>query len=109
MAQPNNLRERLFKHYRLVLREEQSYKERWQMTVNRLGLAAASGALLVTIAGVTYLIVAWTPLREYIVPGYVSEESRMRAIDAELRADSALHALAVQERYMNDLRTVLTG
>ena len=44
-----------------------------------------------------------------IVPGYVSEASRMRAIDAELRADGAIHALAVQERYMNDLRTVLTG
>ena len=84
MAQLNDFRERWFKRYRLVLREEQSYKERWQMTVNRLGLAAASGALLVTIAGVTYLIVAWTPLREYIVPGYVSEASRMRAIDAEL-------------------------
>ena len=109
MAQLNDFRERWFKRYRLVLHEEQSYKERWQMTVNRWGLAATSGALLVTIAGLTYLIVAWTPLREYIVPGYVSEASRMRAIDAELRADSAIHALAVQERYMNDLRTVLTG
>ena len=94
MAQLNDFRERWFKRYRLVLHEEQSYKERWQMTVNRWGLAATSGALFVTIAGLTYLIVAWTPLREYIVPGYVSEASRMRAIDAELRADSALHALA---------------
>ena len=109
MAQLNNFRERWFKRYRLVLREEQSYKERWQMTVNRWGLAATSGVLLVTISGLTYLIVAWTPLREYIVPGYVSEASRLRAIDAEQRADSALYALAVQERYMKDLRTVLTG
>ena len=49
-----------------------------------------------------------TPLRQYIVPGYVGEASRLRAIDAELRADGAF-TLAVQERYMNDLRTVLTG
>ena len=109
MAQLNDFRERWFKRYRLVLHEEQSYKERWQMTVNRWGLAATSGALLFVVAGLTYLIVAWTPLREFIVPGYVSEASRMLAIDAELRADSALNALAVQERYMNDLRTVLTG
>ena len=67
MTQLKDFRERWFKRYRLVLHEEQSYKERWQMTVNRWGLAATSGALLVTIAGLTYLIVAWTPLREYIV------------------------------------------
>ena len=74
-----------------------------------LGLAATTGALVLVVIALTYVIVAWTPLREYIVPGYVSEASRMRAIDAELRADSALNALVVQERYFNDLRTVLTG
>ena len=109
MTQLKDFRERWFKRYRLVLHEEQSYKERWQMTINRWGLATTSSALLVAVAGLTYLLVAWTPLREYIVPGYVSEASRMRAIDAELRADSALNALAIQERYLNDLRTVLTG
>ena len=109
MAKLNNFRERWIKRNRLDLNEEQSYKERWQMSVNRWGLAATTGALVLVVIALTYVIVAWTPLREYIVPGYVSEASRMRAIDAELRADSALNALVVQERYFNDLRTVLTG
>lgn len=109
MAQFNNIRERWFKRYRLVLHEEQSYKERWQMTVNRWGLATASAAFMMALAGLTYFVIAWTPLREYVVPGYISEANRMRAINVELQADSALHALEEQQRFLSDLRTVLSG
>ncbi len=109
MAQPNNFRKRWLQRYRLVLHEEQSYRERWQITGARWGLTAASGGFLLSLIGLTYFVIAWTPLREYVVPGYVSETSRMRAIETELRADSALAALAVQDRYLSDLRKVLSG
>ncbi len=109
MSHLKDFRQRWFKRYRLVLHEEQSYKERWQMTVNRWGLAATFGAVVLTVVGITYAVVSWTPLREYVVPGYVSEASRMRAIEAELRADSAIQALNRQDKYLRDLRSILTG
>ena len=79
------------------------------MTVNRWGLATASAAFMMALAGLTYFVIAWTPLREYVVPGYISEANRMRAINVELQADSALHALEEQQRFLSDLRTVLSG
>ena len=109
MAQLDNFRKRWFKRYRLVLHEEQSYKERWQMTVNRWGMSATAAALLLVCMGITYVLIAWTPLREFVVPGYVSEASRLRAIESEMRADSAIEALEIQARYLEDVRTVLAG
>ena len=109
MAHLDDFRERWFKRYRLVLHEEQSYKERWQMTVNRWGLAATGAVSVLVCLGVSYVLIAWTPLREILVPGYVSEASRLRAIEAEMRADSAIEALEMQGRYLADIRTVLTG
>ena len=69
MAKLNNFRERWFKRYRLVLHEEQSYKERWQMSVNRWGLAATTGALVLVVIALTYVIVAWTPSVNTSFPG----------------------------------------
>lgn len=79
------------------------------MTVNRWGMAATAAATLLACMGITYLLIAWTPLREFVVPGYVSEASRLRAIEAEMRADSAIEALEMQGRYLADIRTVLAG
>lgn len=104
-----DFRRRWFKPYRLVLHEEQSYLERWQITVNRWGLALTVGSLVLIVGGFTYGLIAWTPLKEFLIPGYASETSRRRAIQAELRADSALEALAVQESYLFALRTLLRG
>jgi murein DD-endopeptidase MepM/ murein hydrolase activator NlpD len=109
MSKFQGFRRRWFKPYRLVLHEEQSYLERWQITINRLGFATTLASLLLFISAATYALVGWTPLRELVIPGYASESSRQRAIQAELRADSAIQALEVQEKYLAALSTILRG
>lgn len=109
MSKFQDFRRRWFKPYRLVLHEEQSYLERWQITINRLGFATTLASLLLFISAATYALVGWTPLRELVIPGYASESSRQRAIQAELRADSAIQALEVQEKYLAALSTILRG
>ena len=109
MSKFQDFRRRWFKTYRLVLHEEQSYLERWQITINRLGFATTLASLILCISAATYALVGWTPLREWVIPGYASESSRQRAIQAELRADSAIQALEVQEKYLAALSTILRG
>jgi murein DD-endopeptidase MepM/ murein hydrolase activator NlpD len=74
-----------------------------------LGFATTLASLLLFISAATYALVGWTPLRELVIPGYASESSRQRAIQAELRADSAIQALEVQEKYLAALSTILRG
>jgi len=109
MSKFQDFRRRWFKPYRLVLHEEQSYLERWQITINRLGFATTLASLTLCISAATYALVGLTPLRELVIPGYASESSRQRAIQAELRADSAIQALEVQEKYLAALSTILRG
>lgn len=109
MSKFQDFRRRWFKPYRLVLHEEQSYLERWQITINRWGFAMTLATLIILVSGATYAIVGWTPLRELVIPGYASEDSRQRAIQSELRADSAIRALEIQEKYLAALSTILRG
>lgn len=57
----------------------------------------------------SYAITALTPLREYVVPGYVDEQHRRDAYEARIKVDSLQYQLDVQEHYLSTLRTILTG
>lgn len=111
VANPNfeRLKERWFKSYRLILHEEQSYLERWQIIVTRWGVLWAVIGIEVVVIALTYGMIGWTPLKEVVIPGYASEDSRLRAIEAELSADSALRLLQIQEQYLVTLKAVLQG
>jgi murein DD-endopeptidase MepM/ murein hydrolase activator NlpD len=67
------------------------------------------GALVVLTSIAVYASVAWSPLKEILVPGYASEASRLRAIQAEIAADSAMRQLALQDEYLQTLSTLLKG
>lgn len=95
--------------FRLKLQEEQTFSERWELPVTRLGLALAAGSILLLVMGVTYLLVARTPLREYVVPGYLAEESRAAALQAEATAQELQVNLEQQSRYLQALQSILQG
>ncbi|MGA0435627.1 MAG: M23 family metallopeptidase [Flavobacteriales bacterium] len=109
MGKFRQFRQRWLKPYRLILHEEQTYLEKWQMRVTRWGLLMASGTLILLLSSFIYFLLAWTPLKELIIPGYASESSRQRAIQAELKADSAMVILETQARYLEALKTILSG
>jgi murein DD-endopeptidase MepM/ murein hydrolase activator NlpD len=65
------------------------------------------GAVVTIIIGVTILI-AFTPLREYI-PGYPSGEFRQRLIQNSLITDSLEEKISLYDRYFHDVRAMLSG
>jgi len=67
-----------------------------------IGLVAVVGLL-------SYAITALTPLREYIVPGYVDEQHRKDARYARFQVDSLQAIVDVQNQYYSNLRAVLLG
>lgn len=65
------------------------------------------GAVVTIIIGVTILI-AFTPLREYI-PGYPSGKLRQNLIKNALATDSLEQKISLYDRYFHDLRAMLSG
>ena len=95
--------------FRLTLHEEYTFSERWQLPVTRGGVVLGSAGAFAAVVLLTYFVVARTPLREVLVPGYLAEDARQAALQARMNADSLAVGLAQQEAYLANLRRVLSG
>ncbi|MBT8257151.1 MAG: M23 family metallopeptidase [Bacteroidia bacterium] len=99
---------KLLNKYRLVILNEETFEERFALKLTRLNvfvILSISGFLLI---GLTILLIAFTPLREY-VPGYSSTTLKRRATELNLKTDSLQRIIAMNEQYYESIRRVLTG
>lgn len=99
----------LRKKFRLSLLHEASYEERFSLLLTPLRVIFLLLGLAALVGIVTYAVTALTPLREYIVPGYVDEAHRAEAFRARVLADSLQRELSMQENYLEKLHVILTG
>ena len=95
--------------FRLILQEEGTFAERWAMRVQPGQIRALAALSIALVAAITYALVALTPLKEAVVPGYLSTETREMQQQAMTTADSLSQVLAMQGRYIQNLRAVLIG
>jgi len=65
------LKQKLTNKYRLVVLNENTFEERFSLKLSRLNFYIFGGLFSVTLILVTILLIAFTPLKEYI-PGYSS-------------------------------------
>ena len=78
------------------------------MRVQPNQLRALARVSSLVVAGITYVIIALTPLKERVVPGYVASETRaMQADSWRVRLLSTI--VDRQSRYLNNLRAILAG
>ena len=96
-------------NYRLILQEEVTFAEKWSLKVKPGQLRWLAAGSVLAIIGVTYAVVALTPLREWAVPGYLSTETRQMQVEAWHKADSLSRELATQQRYIQNVLDVLEG
>ena len=66
---------------------------------------ALSGLIL---TGLTILLIAFTPLREYI-PGYSSTALKKQAVELNYKTDSLQQVIALNEKYYQSIKKVLKG
>ena len=84
--------------YRLILQEEGSFAEKWALRVKPGQLRWMALGSILSIIGLTYVLVALTPLRELAVPGYVSSETRKLQTESWQLVDSLSKELDTQGR-----------
>jgi murein DD-endopeptidase MepM/ murein hydrolase activator NlpD len=102
------LRNRLRVKYRLVVMNEETFKERASVLLTPLNVIIFGGSLAIfLIVFVTYLI-AFTPLREYI-PGYADTNLRLQIYENTLRTDSLERELAMKDLYLKNINMIISG
>lgn len=112
MAKKKEKKEKLFQkmlhRYRLVILNENTFEERISFQVNRLNVILIVAFLGIVLIGLTSILIAFTPLREYI-PGYSSTALRKQATALAYQVDSLAIKMSKNDQYINSIRAVLQG
>ena len=92
--------------YRVVLLDESSFEERFSLVLSRFNVFVVVGTTAVVLVISTIMLIAYTPLREYI-PGYASTYLRRSAISLDQETDSLLTQLSYQDAFIRRLQAVM--
>lgn len=112
MAQDTNKKvkwhRKLRDKYKLVILNDETYEEKLSFKLSRLNVFVATGTLAILLVIITTIIIAFTPLREYI-PGYTDvslyeQLYRIEELTDSLEADARQKSL-----FLENLRIVLGG
>ena len=102
------IKRKLLHKYRLVILNENTFEEKISFKLSRLNVFVTGSLCIIGLIGLTTLLIAFTPLREYI-PGYSSTKLKKQATDLTYKTDSLVLSLTNTNRYLENIRSVLRG
>lgn len=102
------IKRKLLHKYRLVILNESTFEEKISFKLSRLNVFVTGTLFIIVLIGLTTLIIAFTPLREYI-PGYSSTKLKRQATELTYKTDSLVTVLNYTNRYLDNVRMVLRG
>ncbi|SHG58661.1 M23 family metallopeptidase [Flagellimonas flava] len=102
------IKRKLLHKYRLVILNENTFEEKISFKLSRLNVFVTGTLFIIVLIGLTTLIIAFTPLREYI-PGYSSTRLKRQATELTYKTDSLVTVLNYTNRYLDNVRLVLRG
>jgi len=94
--------------YRLSILNDETFEEVWQYRLSRMNVIIAVGGFAIFLIVMVSVLIAFTPLREFI-PGYPDGETRKGYVKNALRADSLERVLKQWENYYANINTILNG
>lgn len=99
---------RLLNRYRLVVMNDDTFEERFSLSLTplRVFVLAGTGAILIILFTTT--LIALTPLREYI-PGYGDAGIRREMLKVTQRADSLEQASRNKDKFLQNIRNIIAG
>jgi len=104
----SKFRKKLVHDYRLVIMNHDTFEERMSFKLNRLNVFVIGGLAALLLVVFTYLLIAYTQLREYI-PGYSSAKLKKTASKMVYKVDSLEQKLKINEKYILSIQSLLKG
>lgn len=99
---------KLLHKYRLVILNEDTFEERMSFKLTRLNVFVVVGLSVIFLIMATTVLIAFTPLREYI-PGYSSTTLKRQAAGMAYTSDSLQRVIKLNEQYLASIKSVLRG
>ncbi|MFN9801593.1 MAG: M23 family metallopeptidase [Bacteroidota bacterium] len=100
---------KLRSRFRLTVLNENTFEEQFSYSLTPMNVIIMFGGLLLVFGSLIYLLVAFTPLKAYVIPDFTDYTYREDARRARIEVDSLLGVIQQQERYLSDLGYVLRG
>ncbi|MCC6599678.1 MAG: M23 family metallopeptidase [Crocinitomicaceae bacterium] len=100
---------KLRSHFRLTILNENTFEEQLSYSLTPMNLIVMFGGLLLVFGALIYVLVAFTPLKAYVIPDFTDYVYREDARKARMQVDSLLGVVGQNERYVNDLKILLSG
>jgi len=112
MAQNNNTKKKFAKKllhkYRMVVLNEDTFEERFSFRLTKLNVFVTVGLSAIFLVAITTILIAFTPLREYI-PGYSSAKLKEEATNLAYVSDSLQNVIRLNDQYLSSIKNALTG
>lgn len=102
------IKQKLLHKYRLVILNEDTFEERISFQLSKLYVIILSTISALLLVSGTALLIAFTPIREYI-PGYSSSALKNKATRLTLTVDSLTTVVNKNSAYFQSIRNMLTG
>ncbi len=104
----NGFRGRLLRKYRLTIHNENKLENVLGFYVSPIWVILSLFFSLLLVGVVIYLIMAFTPVGEYL-PGRIKEKTREMLVNYNLQIDSLKEEVNKQERYISNIRNIMEG
>ncbi len=105
---PRKLFQKLIHKYRVVLLNEDTFEEVGNMRLTRLNLIALVGVILFLLIAITYILIAFTSIRE-LIPGYPDAAMRQHIRSNAMKVDSLEKEQSVRDLYFDNLNRIISG
>lgn len=99
---------KLFHKYRFVIMKDSSFEEKLSVKLTRINVIAFVGALVFLCFFSTMLLIAYTPLSEY-VPGKSTIEVQKSLIALNIKSDSLEAILVSRSIYLENINKIING
>ena len=96
------------KNYRLAVVEEDSYQEKFALSLSKRNIFLISFSVAFIIIFITTLLIFYTPVREYI-PGYDTTKLRVQAVQNLEKLDSIMNSLEKNEQFIQAFSRTING
>ena len=96
------------KNYRLAVVEENSYQEKFALSLSERNIFLISFSVAFIIILLTTLLIFYTPIREYI-PGYDTTKLRIQAVQNLEKLDSIMNSLEKNEQFIKAFSRTING
>ena len=107
-SKKRTFKDKLVDKYRLVILNDNTFEEKVSLNLTRLNVFVLVGFSVITLITLTTLLIAFTPLREYI-PGYSSTKLKKKALYLTEKTDSLTVALQINKKQLHSIRNILIG